>query len=65
MVEEMGQQIRPLVYLIIKPIFSVVMSSAAMIRSPSFSREMESRTIMKWPCSVMAVNHYSNLEKSS
>jgi len=41
-----------LVYRIIKAIFSVVTASAAIIRSPSFSRSCESRTIMNWPCSM-------------
>lgn len=45
----MGAQIRPEVYRIMKAIFSVVMSWAAMMRSPSFSREGSSRTMMKLP----------------
>ena len=40
-----------LVYRIMKAIFSVVMASAAMMRSPSFSRSAESRTTMKLPFS--------------
>ena len=35
--------------LIMKAIFSVVTSSAAIMRSPSFSRSVESRTTMKSP----------------
>lgn len=50
--DETGQQTRPLVWRIMKAILSVVTSSAAMIRSPSFSREIESRTTMNWPSSV-------------
>lgn len=38
-----------LVCRIIKAIFSVVIAEAAIIRSPSFSREVESRTIMNSP----------------
>ena len=38
-----------LVCRIIKAIFSVVVAEAAIIRSPSFSREVESRTIMNSP----------------
>lgn len=38
-----------LVCLIMKAIFSVVTSCAAMIRSPSFSRSVESRTTMNSP----------------
>ena len=49
--EGRGVQIRPLVYLIKKAIFSVVTSSAAMMRSPSFSRSVESSTTMKLPFS--------------
>ena len=49
--EESGQQVRPLVCRTIKAILSVVTSSAAMMRSPSFSREGESRTMTKLPCS--------------
>jgi hypothetical protein len=45
----MGAQIRPEVWRIMKAIFSVVMSWAAMMRSPSFSREGSSRTIMNSP----------------
>ena len=41
-----------LVCRIIKAIFSVVTASAAMIRSPSFSRSCESRTMINWPCSI-------------
>ena len=47
--EGRGVHIKPLVYLIMKAIFSVVTSSAAMIRSPSFSRSVESSTTMKLP----------------
>lgn len=42
-------QIRPEVWRIMKAIFSGLMSWAAMIKSPSFSREMSSRTMMKSP----------------
>ena len=38
-----------LVCLIMKAIFSVVTSSAAIIRSPSFSRSVESSTTMNSP----------------
>lgn len=38
-----------LVCLIMNAIFSVVTSSAAMTRSPSFSRSVESRTMMNSP----------------
>ena len=48
-----GAQMRPLVWRTMKAILSSVTSSAAMMRSPSFSREGESRTIMKWPDSVI------------
>ena len=44
-----------LVHRIIKAIFSVVTSSAAMMRSPSFSREGESRTIMNSPAQKAAI----------
>lgn len=47
----MGAQIKPEVWWIMKAIFGGVMDSAAMIRSPSFSRERESRTIMNSPFS--------------
>jgi len=49
--EDTGQQIRPLVCRIMKAILSVVTSSAAQIRSPSFSREVVSRTTMNSPSS--------------
>jgi hypothetical protein len=42
----MGVQIRPEVWRIIKAIFSVVTALAAIIKSPSFSRERSSRTTM-------------------
>ena len=45
----MGVQIRPEVCRIMNAIFSVVMSEAAMMRSPSFSREGESSTTMNSP----------------
>ena len=45
----MGVQMRPEVCRIMKPIFSDVMSEAAMIRSPSFSRDRESKTTMNSP----------------
>lgn len=45
----MGAQIRPEVWRIMKAIFSAVMSCAAMMRSPSFSREGSSRTMMNSP----------------
>ena len=47
--EETGAQTSPLVCRIMNAIFSGVMSSAARMRSPSFSREVESRTMMKSP----------------
>lgn len=40
---------RPLEWRIMKAIFSVVTSWAAIMRSPSFSREGESSTIIKLP----------------
>ena len=41
-----------------KAIFSVVMSEAAMMRSPSFSRERSSRTTMNSPFSkTVCVSH--------
>lgn len=40
---------RPLEWRIMKAIFSAVTSWAGMMRSPSFSREGESRTMMKFP----------------
>lgn len=43
-----------LVHLTMKAIFSVVTSSAAMMRSPSFSRLVESRTTMNSPRPVFA-----------
>jgi hypothetical protein len=46
-----GAQIRPLVCRIMKAIFWGVRSAAAMIRSPSFSRERSSRTTMNSPFS--------------
>lgn len=45
----MGVQIRPLVCRIMKAILSVVISDAAMIKSPSFSREVLSRTMINSP----------------
>lgn len=53
--EDTGVHIRPLVCRIMNAIFSVVMSEAAIIRSPSFSRDMLSRTMMNSPCSEMGV----------
>ncbi len=50
-VVERGAQIRPLVWRIMKAMFSVVACSAAMARSPSFSRSVESRIMMNLPCS--------------
>lgn len=47
----MGAQIRPDVYRIMKAIFSGVISEAAIMRSPSFSRERSSRTTMNSPFS--------------
>lgn len=44
-----GAQIRPEEWRIMKDIFAVVRAEAAMMRSPSFSREGESRTMMKEP----------------
>jgi len=44
-----GAQIRPEVWWIMKAIFGGVMAEAAIMRSPSFSREGESRTMMKSP----------------
>ena len=44
-----------LVHRIIKAIFSVVTSSAAMMRSPSFSREGESRTMINSPAWKAAI----------
>lgn len=46
-----GAQIRPEVCRIMKAIFSGVRSAAAMMRSPSFSRERSSRTTMNSPFS--------------
>lgn len=45
----MGAQIKPDVYRIMKAIFSGVISEAAIMRSPSFSRERSSRTMMNSP----------------
>jgi hypothetical protein len=47
----MGVQIRPEVCRIMNAIFSVVTSLAAIIKSPSFSRERSSRTTMNSPFS--------------
>lgn len=47
----MGAQISPEVYRIMKAIFSGVISEAAIMRSPSFSRERSSRTTMNSPFS--------------
>ena len=44
-----GERVTDLVCLIMKAIFSVVTSSAAIMRSPSFSRSVESRTTMNSP----------------
>lgn len=44
-----GVQIMPEVWRTMKAIFSGVMSLADIIRSPSFSREVESRTMMNSP----------------
>lgn len=44
-------QIRPELWRTMNAIFEGVMSSAAMIRSPSFSRERSSRTTMNSPFS--------------
>lgn len=46
-----GVQIMPEVWRTMKAIFSGVMSLADIIRSPSFSREVESRTMMNSPFS--------------
>ena len=46
---DIGAQITPLVWRIMKAIFSGVMASAAMIRSPSFSRSSSSTTIRNSP----------------
>ena len=51
--DETGAQIKPLVCRTMKAILSLVTSSAAMIRSPSFSRDGESRTMMNCPSSVV------------
>jgi hypothetical protein len=48
---ESGAQIRPLVCRIMKAIFWGVRSEAAIIRSPSFSRDRSSRTTMNSPFS--------------
>ena len=53
--EVTGVQIRPLVCRTMKAILSVVTSSAAMMRSPSFSRDVESRTMIKSPRSAELV----------
>lgn len=45
----MGVQIRPEVWRTMKDILAGVMSSAAMMRSPSFSREVSSITTMNSP----------------
>ncbi len=47
--EGRGAQIRPEEWRIMKVIFAVVTAEAAMMRSPSFSRDGESRTMMKEP----------------
>ena len=44
-----GVQMMPLVWRTMKAILAVEMSSAAMIRSPSFSRSVESRTTTNSP----------------
>ena len=44
-----------LVYLTINAIFWVVMSSAAIIRSPSFSRSVESSTTINSPLPVVCI----------
>lgn len=49
---ERGTQIRPLVCRIMKAIWALVILSAAIIRSPSFSRVAESRMITNWPDSA-------------
>lgn len=53
--DDMGVQIRPLVCRIMNAIFSVVMSDAAIIRSPSFSREVLSKTVMNSPRSDLGM----------
>ena len=49
-----GMQITPLVWRIMKAIASGVISSAAMIRSPSFSRSASSTTITSSPRAIAA-----------
>src|SRR3954452_10863315 len=49
-----GMQITPLVWRIMKAIFSGVIASAAMIRSPSFSRSASSTTITISPRATAA-----------
>ena len=46
---DMGAQITPLVWRIMNAIFSGVMASAAMMRSPSFSRSSSSTTTRNSP----------------
>lgn len=53
--DDMGVQIRPLVCRTMNAILSVVMSEAAIIRSPSFSLEVLSRTMMNSPRSDSGV----------
>src|SRR4051794_9525558 len=50
-----GMQITPLVWRIMNAIFSGVMASAAMIRSPSFSRSASSTTITISPRATAAM----------
>ena len=60
----MGVQIRPLVCRIMNAILSVVMSDAAIIRSPSFSREILSRTMMNSPRSNSGVVSFGEFGSS-
>ena len=61
--EGSGVQTRPLVCLIMKAICSVEISSAAMTRSPSFSRSVESRTTTNSPSPVHGmISSEGNLE---
>lgn len=65
-IEVEGGRARYLVHLTMNAIFSVVRSSAAMIRSPSFSRSVESRTMMNSPRpdpDVRQLHHMSPAKK--
>ena len=50
-----GMQITPLVWRTMKPIVSGVIFSAAMMRSPSFSRSSSSTTITSSPRAIAAI----------